>query len=71
MAGNAGRLESPHSPDPMQHPANSPEGVALSALLFLPLALLWLAYAWVLAEFGTDSPRACPTESDAEPRILG
>ncbi|MHC4379272.1 MAG: hypothetical protein ACYS26_21950 [Planctomycetota bacterium] len=45
----------------MQHPTNTPEEFALSALLFLPLALLWLAYEWVLAEFGGGAERACPS----------
>jgi hypothetical protein len=44
----------------MQHPTHSFEGFALSALLFLPLAMLWLAYEWVLFEFGGGAAGACP-----------
>lgn len=45
----------------MQHPTSTPEEFALSALLFLPLAALWLAYEWVLAEFGSGAEGACPS----------
>lgn len=44
----------------MQHPTSTPEEFAFSALLFLPLALLWLAYEWVLAEFGDGAEAVCP-----------